>query len=69
MNNFAYESKTKVFFGKGCAHDKLPSLLSAYGDTVMLAYGRRSAKENGIYNEICGIHLRQGAGRCGACKV
>ncbi len=55
MDNFTYENKTKVFFGKGCAHDKLPSLLAAYGDTVMLAYGRRSAKENGIYDEICGI--------------
>lgn len=60
MNNFVYENKTKVFFGKGCVGENLERLLCGYGDTVMLAYGRRSAKENGIYDEICAILNRCG---------
>lgn len=39
MNNFIYENKTKVYFGKNGVKNNLPTLLSNYGDTVLLAYG------------------------------
>lgn len=39
MNNFTYENKTKVYFGKGVVGEQLFSALGGYGDTVMLAYG------------------------------
>lgn len=39
MNNFIYENKTKVFFGKGGVGEYLGCLLKKYGPTVMLAYG------------------------------
>lgn len=52
MNNFIYENKTKVYFGKGCAKEYLTCLLKKYGDNVMLAYGGGSIKKNGIYDEI-----------------
>lgn len=52
MNNFIFENTTKVFFGKGCVKEYLSCLIKGYGDTVMLAYGGRSIKRNGIYNEI-----------------
>lgn len=39
MNNFIYENKTKVYFGKDYRKMYLHSLLNQYGDTVMLAYG------------------------------
>lgn len=39
MNNFIYENKTKVYFGKGGVKEYLLCLLKAYGATVMLAYG------------------------------
>ena len=52
MNNFIYENKTKVIFGKGCAKEYLTCLLKKYGDNVMFAYGGGSIKENGIYDEI-----------------
>lgn len=55
MNNFIYENKTKVYFGKGGVKEYLSSLLKNYGDTVMLAYGGGSIKKNGIYNEISTI--------------
>lgn len=55
MNNFIYENKTKVYFGKGGAKEYLGCLLSRYGDTVMLAYGGGSIKKNGVYEEILSI--------------
>lgn len=55
MESFVFENATKVYFGKSCAAEHLPTLLDAYGNTVMLAYGRKSAKENGVYDEMLGI--------------
>ena len=54
MNNFIFENKTKVYFGKGGVKEYLGSLLGNYGETVMLAYGG-SIKRNGVYDEIMGI--------------
>ena len=47
MNNFIFENKTKVYFGKGGVKEYLGSLLGNYGETVMLAYGGGSIKRNG----------------------
>lgn len=55
MNNFIYENKTKVYFGKGGVKEYLGCLLKQYGNTVMLAYGGGSIKRNGIYEEVLGI--------------
>lgn len=55
MNNFIYKNKTKVIFGKGGVKEYLRYLLGNYGDTVMLAYGGGSIKENGVYNEVIAI--------------
>lgn len=55
MNNFIYENKTKVYFGKGGVKEYLGCLLKNYGDTVMLAYGGGSIKRNGVYEEVMGI--------------
>ena len=37
MNNFIYENKTKVYFGKGGVKEYLLCLLKKAGDTVMLS--------------------------------
>lgn len=55
MNNFIYENKTKVYFGKGGVKEYLGCLLEKSGKTVMLAYGNGSIKRNGIYDEITDI--------------
>lgn len=55
MNNFIFENRTKVFFGKGCVKEYLACLTKEYGDTVMLAYGNSSVKKNGIYDEVTDI--------------
>ena len=55
MNNFIFENKTKVYFGKGGVKEYLGCLLGNYGETVMLAYGCGSVKRNGVYDEVMGI--------------
>lgn len=60
MNNFIYENKTKVYFGKGGVKEYLCCLLKNVGDTVMLAYGGGSIKKNGVYDEITATLLKAG---------
>ena len=55
MNNFVFENKTKVYFGKNVVKEHLGGLLSNYGETVMLAYGGGSIKRNGVYDEVVSI--------------
>ncbi len=55
MNNFIFENKTRVYFGRGGVKEYLGCLLERYGDTVMLAYGGGSIKRNGVYDEVIGI--------------
>ena len=55
MNNFIYENKTKVFFGKSGVQEHLGNLLEHYGPTVLLAYGGGSIKHNGVYDELTRI--------------
>lgn len=55
MNNFIFENKTKVCFGKGGVKEYLGCLLKKYGETVMLAYGGGSIKRNGVYEEVTEI--------------
>lgn len=55
MNNFIYENKTKVYFGKGGVKEYLSCVLKHYGSNVMLAYGGGSVKKNGVYDEVMGI--------------
>lgn len=55
MNNFIYENKTKVYFGKNGVKDNLSALLANYGNTVLLTYGGGSIKRNGVYDEVTAI--------------
>lgn len=55
MNNFIYENKTKVYFGKGGVKEYLCCVLKHYGSNVMLAYGGGSVKKNGVYDEVMEI--------------
>ena len=55
MNNFIFENKTKVYFGKDGVKEYLGCLLDHYGETVMLAYGGGSIKRNGVYDEVMDI--------------
>lgn len=55
MNNFIFENTTKAYFGKGCVKEYLCCLVKQFGNTVMLAYGGGSIKNNGIYDEIMSV--------------
>lgn len=55
MNNFIYENKTKVYFGRGGVKEYLGCILKHYGETVMLAYGGGSIRQNGVYDEVLAI--------------
>ena len=55
MDNFTYENKTRIHFGRGCVGENLPALLANYDKNVMLAYGGGSIKKNGVYDEVKGI--------------
>lgn len=59
MNNFIYENKTKVYFGKGGVKEYLLCLLKKVGDTVLFAYGG-SVKKNGVYDEVSSILQKAG---------
>lgn len=60
MNNFIYENKTKVYFGKGGVKEYLCCLMKKVGGTVMLACGGGSVKKNGVYDEIMTILQKAG---------
>lgn len=55
MNDFIFENRTRVYFGRGGVAKHLGSLLESYGSTVMLAYGGGSIKRNGVYDEVTAI--------------
>lgn len=52
MNEFVFRYPTKVYFGEKAAEKNLCAELSNVGNTVMLAYGSSSIKENGIFSEM-----------------
>lgn len=60
MKDFVFSYPTNVYFGEGAAKKALKSELCSAGSTVMVAYGRGSVKENGIYDEITAILKEMG---------
>lgn len=60
MNKFIFSYPTRVYFGEGSAAEAFDGELGRVGDTVMLAYGGGSVKENGIYDEVKGLLLKAG---------
>lgn len=55
MNNFIFENRTKVYFGKGCVKEYLACLTKKYEGNIMLCYGEGSIKKNGIYDKVAGM--------------
>ena len=51
MQNFDYQTPTRLVFGKG-AIEKLPEVLDAYGPKVLLTYGGGSIKKTGLYQKV-----------------
>lgn len=51
MQNFDYQTPTRLIFGKGVV-EKLPEVLKKYGKKVLLAYGGGSIKKIGLYQKV-----------------
>lgn len=51
MKNFDFHAPTNTLFGKDQI-EKLPTVISNYGKTVLLAYGGGSIKRSGLYDKI-----------------
>lgn len=54
MNNFFFQNATKVYFGQGCVREYLGCLTRSH-ETILLAYGGGSIKQNGVYDEVMSI--------------
>ena len=51
MENFEYSVPTKIYFGEGQIKN-LGQEINNYGKKILLAYGKGSIKENGIYEAV-----------------
>lgn len=51
IDNFTYNTPTKLIFGKGVIKD-LPDVLTGFGKNVLLTYGGGSIKKMGLYDEV-----------------
>lgn len=47
IDNFTYNTPTKLIFGKGVIKD-LPKVLAGFGKNVLLTYGGGSIKKMGL---------------------
>jgi butanol dehydrogenase len=57
--DFRYQNPTTIYFGKE-ALDNLSIELKAYGDTIMLAYGKGAIKKSGLYDQVISILKESG---------
>lgn len=51
MNNFSYQSKTEIKFGRD-TEKEVGKLVAKYGKKVLLHYGGGSIKKNGLYDTV-----------------
>ena len=51
MQNFDYQTPTRLIFGKGVV-EKLPGVMGSYGKKILLTYGGGSIKKIGLYDKV-----------------
>ena len=52
MQNFDYQTPTRLIFGKGVVDEKLAEVMSGFGKKVLLTYGGGSIKKLGLYDKV-----------------
>ena len=68
MNDFSWECRTKVRFGKGCVKEHLAAFVKEFatpGRSIMIGYGGGSVKRNGAYDDVLGVLESLGYSRDG----
>ena len=51
MQNFDYQTPTRLIFGKGVV-EKLPEVMEQFGKKILLTYGGGSIKKIGLYDKV-----------------
>ena len=51
MQNFDYQTPTRLIFGKGVIA-KLPEVMAQFGKRILLTYGGGSIKKIGLYQKV-----------------
>ena len=51
MQNFDYQTPTRLIFGKGVV-EELPQVMSGFGKKILLTYGGGSIKKIGLYDKV-----------------
>ena len=51
MQNFDYQTPTRLIFGKGVV-EKLPEVMAQFGKKILLTYGGGSIKKIGLYQKV-----------------
>ncbi len=54
MENFTFDTATKILFGKGKITEMVPEIKS-HGSRVLLAYGGGSIKKTGLYDQVVSL--------------
>jgi len=55
MQNFDYQTPTRLIFGKGVVEKKLQKVMAQFGKRVLLTYGGGSIKRSGLYDQVLEI--------------
>ena len=51
MQNFDYQTPTRLIFGKGVV-EQLPEVMAQFGKRILLTYGGGSIKKIGLYQKV-----------------
>mgnify|MGYP002755991720 CR=1 FL=1 len=51
MQNFDYQTPTRLIFGKGVI-EELPEVMKQFGKRILLSYGSGSIKKIGLYDKV-----------------
>ncbi|MBO4831640.1 MAG: iron-containing alcohol dehydrogenase [Oscillospiraceae bacterium] len=52
MQNFDYQTPTRLIFGRGAVDEKLAEVMSRFGEKVLLTYGGGSIRKIGLYDRV-----------------
>ena len=52
MQNFDYQTPTRLIFGKNVVAEKLQGVMAQFGNRVLITYGGGSIKRSGLYDQV-----------------
>ncbi len=55
MNNFKFQNKTSIRFGKDRLEAELHDAVAQFGNNVLLVFGSGSIKKSGLYDRVIGL--------------